>query len=167
LGPLPGHAERGERVVSGPKNPVTLRVDPNDPSRWTDRTTAPPLLSRMVIPLSIGLPIVAVLGLVAWSGRGSAARVWRDGPSVPAMVVGPAGQTPFAPRSSAVRCTPADSNDKRVFTVFLPAGAAPVAAGDVVWVVRPPDRREPAYAAAWFAREGDSVASQTAPAPPV
>ena len=166
-GQLPGHMERGERITTGPKHPVTLRVDPNDPSRWTDRTTPPPLLSRLVLPLSIGLPIVAALGLVALSGRGSASRIWRDGQAAPALVVGPAGQTPFAPRSSAVRCTPADSNDKRVFTVYLPAGAPAVAAGDVVWVVRPPDRPEPAYAAAWFAREGDSLTPPAAPAPPV
>jgi hypothetical protein len=158
-GQLPGHMERGQQVTTGPDHPITLRFDPEDPSRWTDRTAAPPLLSRLLIPLSIGVPIVAVLGLVAWSGRKSAQRVWRDGAAAPAMVVGPAGQTPFAPRARALRCTPADSTDKRVFTVYLPPGAAAsaAAAGDVVWVVRPADRPEPAYAVAWFAREGDAA----------
>jgi hypothetical protein len=151
-GQLPGHMERGEHVVTGPASPVPIRVDPNDPDRWTDRKTSPPLLARQLIPAAIGLPIVAVLGLLAFLKRGAAARVWRDGQAALALVVG-TGQSPFAPRSRALRCTAAESSDKRVFTVYLPAGAAPLTAGDAVWVVRPADRPEPAYAAGWFERD--------------
>jgi hypothetical protein len=66
------------------------------------------------------------------------------------------GQTPIAPRSKAVRCTPAESHDKRVFMVYLPACAAPAAPGDVIWVISPADKPEPVYSAGWFNRAGDA-----------
>lgn len=148
-GQLPEHMNLGQHVVTGPDHPITLHVDPADPDNWTDRTTSPPLLRRMIAGVSVGLPIIAVLLLLALLKRRGVLNVWRTGPASGALVVS-TGQTPLAPRSRVVRCTPADSTDKRVFTVYLPARAGVPARGDVVWVVRPPERPEPAYAVAWF-----------------
>ena len=160
-GQLPEHIEQGKHVVTGPMNPVTLHVDPNDPTRWTDRTASPPFFSRQMIGVAIGAPIAVLLMLVALIKRRGVLGVWRDGRPAPALVIG-TGQTPVAPRSRAVRCTPADSTDKRVFTVYLPAGAAPVAPGDVLWVVRPAEKPEPCYAAGWFERDGATTTTQPA-----
>ena len=155
-GQLDEHMERGQHVTTddpaNPRHPVTLHIDPDDPERWTDRTTSPPLLKRVLVGMSIGLPIVALLALLAWLARRRAAEVWRSGAASTALVLS-AGQTPVAPRARAVRCTPADSHDKRVFLVYLPAGVAPVAPGDVLWVVHPANKPDPVYSAAWFHRE--------------
>ena len=56
-------------------------------------------------------------------------------------------------RARAVRCTPEDSHDKRVFMVDLPAGARRVEPGDVLWVVHPADKPDPVFSAAWFDRD--------------
>jgi hypothetical protein len=151
-GQMPGHIDRGEPVITGPQDPVTLRVDPDDPDHWTDRTNSPPLTGRQFIGAAVGLPVVAVLTLLAMVRRRAMLDVWRNGPASPALVLG-TGQTPVAPRSRAVRCTAADSTDKRVFTVYVPAErAGHVAQGDALWVIHPPAKPQPAYAAAWFER---------------
>lgn len=151
MGQLPEHIERGEHIVTGPEKPVTLHVDPNDPTQWTDRTTSPPFLSRQMIGVAIGAPIAIVLIVAAVLKRRGVLRVWRDGQAAPALVVG-TSQTPVAPRCRVVRCTPADSADKRVFTVYLPAEARHISSGDFVWVVHRNGKPEPCYAAAWFDR---------------
>jgi hypothetical protein len=154
-GVLAEHRERGSSITTGPKHPVALRVDPADPQRWTDRTVMPALAARQFIGALIGAPVAALLALLAVLKRRATTAVWRSGPAGPALVLG-VGQTPVAPRSRSVRCTAADSNDKRVFTVYLPAGAAPVEGGDLLWVVRPAGRSSPVYAAGWFLRDGDA-----------
>jgi hypothetical protein len=152
IGQLVEHMETVPTITTGPEHPVTLRVDPENPEeRWTDRTTTPPFFSRRLIGLAIALPVMALLILVAVLKRRGVLNVWRNGPASAALVVD-TRQTPIAPRSQAVRCTSADSGDKRVFTVYLPAGTAKAVAGDTVWVIRPPQRSEPAYAVAWFDR---------------
>jgi hypothetical protein len=150
-GQLPEFIEQKRNVIVG--QTVTLHVDPDDPGNWTSRTRPAPLLSRQLIGVSVGLPVVAVLGALAVLKQRRLAEVFRNGPAASAMVVG-TGQSAVAPRAKAIRCTPAESNDKRVFTVYLPAGAGPVAPGDVLTVIRPSQRPEPAYAVAWFARGG-------------
>jgi hypothetical protein len=154
-GVLPEHMERG--IAIPVTQTVMIRVDPVDPDRWTDRT-APPPLTRQAVALAVALPLVGGLALVGAVQRRRAAGAWGDGPASAALVLD-ARQTPVAPRSRAVRCAPADSADNRVFTVFLPPGSAAVARGDVLWVVRPPGRPQPAYAVEWFARESGRVGS--------
>jgi hypothetical protein len=156
---LPENIERGIFVVTGSK--IVVHVDPDDPDNWTARTAAPPLASRQLIGVAIAAPIVGVLGLVALFKRRGVLKVWRNGRASAALMVG-SSQTPVAPRASGVRCTLADSTDNRVFTVYLPPGAAKPAVGDVVWVIHPGGKLDPAYAAAWFVREKASVKS---PAP--
>jgi len=58
-------------------------------------------------------------------------------------------QTPLAPRSRLVRCTPVDPNSKFVLTVYLPPRAAHVQAGDVIWALMPDAASNRAVAAAW------------------
>ncbi len=155
-GQLVEHMENAPHITTGPAHPVMLQVDPDNPEeRWTDRTTTPPFFSRRLIGVAIASPVMAVLALVAVFKRRGVLSVWRDGRAAEGLVVD-TRQTPVAPTAQVVRCTPADSGDKRVFTVYLPAGAAKVAAGDVVSVVRPASKPEPAYAAAWFDRAAAS-----------
>jgi hypothetical protein len=152
---LAEHMERGEHIITGPNHPVKIRVDPNDPEKWTDRTEPPPFFSRKLIGVVIGTPIVLLLLVAALVKHRGVLDVWRNGRATQALVLG-TGQTPVAPRSRAARCTAIGGsgadNDKRVFTVYLPARAGRVENGDVLWVVRPANKPEPAYAAAWFER---------------
>ena len=150
-GQLPEFIEQKKNVIVG--ETVTLHVDPDDPGRWTSRTKPAPLLSRQLIGVAVGLPVVLVLTALALLKQRGVSEVYRSGRTSGAMVVG-LGQSAVAPRAKALRCTPVEGNDKRVFTVYLPAGTAPVAPGDVVSVLRPAESPEPAYAVAWFAREG-------------
>ena len=149
-GQLPEFMEQKKNVVVG--ETVTLHVDPDDPAKWTSRTKPAPLLSRQLIGVSVGLPVVLVLIVLAVLKQRRVVEIYRNGRASNALVVG-LGQSAVAPRAKALRCTPVETNDKRVFNVYLPAGAAPVTPGDVVSVLRPADKPEPAYAVAWFARE--------------
>lgn len=143
-----GHIDAKQNVVVG--NTVAIHVDPDDPSVWTSRTTPAPLFSRQLIAFSVGAPLLAILVALAFVRRRSFLAVYRDGRVAGAIVVG-LGQSPFAPRSRAVRCTLAESNDKRVFTVYLPPGMMPTP-GESIRVVRPAAQLEPAMAVGWFVR---------------
>jgi hypothetical protein len=148
------NVEENKPVVTGSK--VTLHVDPDDPERWTARTHAAPLGGRQLIGVAVGAPIVAGVALVAILKRRRMFDVWANGQAMRAQVLG-TGTSPVAPQSRSLRCTLADSRDKRVFTVFVPGGAV----GDEVWVVRDPNKVEPTLAAAWFERGDSRGASAT------
>jgi hypothetical protein len=148
---LAEHMERGEHIITG--RPFPVRVDPTDPEKWTDRTEPPPFFSRKLIGVMIGTPIVLLLLVAAFVKHRGVLEVWRNGRATQAVVLG-TGQTPVAPRARAARCTAISggADDKRVFTVYLPVGAGRIENGDVLWVIRPANKPEPAYAAAWFER---------------
>lgn len=143
-----GHIDSKQNVVVG--KTVAIHVDPEDPSVWTSRTRPAPLISNQLIALSVGLPLLLILLAFAFLKRKALADVYGGGRIGSAIVVG-LGQSPFAPRARAVRCTAADSNDKRVFTVYLPPGDAP-APGESIWIIRPGAQLEPAIALGWVDR---------------
>ena len=147
-GVLPEHMERGIGIPV--TQTVTIRVDPNDPDLWTDRTT-PPSARRQLVTAAVALPLVGVLVAVGVAKRQRALRAWRDGAASTALVL-ETRNTPVAPRSRAVRCTPADSSDNSVFRVYLPPGAPPAARGDALWIVRQHPRSSSAYSVGWFDR---------------
>jgi hypothetical protein len=63
--------------------------------------------------------------------------VWRDGQAAVARVIGQR-HTAIAPRSRVVRFALQDSDDRRVFTTLHPSKDLP-AAGELMWVVYPPN----------------------------
>ena len=91
---------------------------------------------------------MSIVFLVAFIKRSRLARLWKSGEAVPAIALD-SRQVALAPRSRAVRLTPADSDDRRVYTVFVPS-ASPVSEGDRFWLLVPPDGRGPVAAASWF-----------------
>jgi hypothetical protein len=58
------------------------------------------------------------------------------------------GHTALAPRAWSVRATPADEQDRRVFTVFVPP-ETDVSRGAPVWLLMPTSGG-PVLAARWF-----------------
>ena len=126
---------------------LAIRVDPSDPTLWTDRTAATPLGHALFVGLLL-LPIVPALAAVAAVRRRAVARAWQLGPAAVA-VVSDRRQTPVAPLSYAVRCSLRDGGDRRLFTVYVPRGGRPPAKGDDLWLVLPIGRGRP-VAATWF-----------------
>lgn len=100
---------------------IPIRVDPNDPGRWTWRVEPVPL-GHAVIGAIIAFPVAIILLLASLWQRSRILRTWRDGSAVEATVLA-ARHTALAPRAWSIRCTSVDSADKRVFTVFAPPEA--------------------------------------------
>ena len=89
------------------KSTVPIRVDPENPDRWTYRKEPPGLMADLLgAALALALAPLALLTSVAL--RRGVLRTWRDGEAAEAVVVARHG-TALAPRARAVRCAPTDS----------------------------------------------------------
>ena len=131
------------------RSKVPIRVDPADPDLWTARA-APASLVQELTGAIVVLPVFVALAVVSLLQHARLRRVWREGESARAIVV-ESRQTALAPRSRLVRCTPADSGDRRVVEVYVPAGAAAaLQPGEEMWLLFPPGGRGRPVAAAWF-----------------
>lgn len=121
-----------QRELLGPGMVVTLYVDPNDPSRFTDRTEVAWRDDLFVLLLIA--PVVALMLLVAIIRRAMALRTWRQGEAMAAVVV-ETRQAAAAPMSRLVRYTLRDVKDNRVFSTFIPTRAGMLQPGEEFWVV--------------------------------
>ncbi|HSZ59285.1 MAG TPA: DUF3592 domain-containing protein [Tepidisphaeraceae bacterium] len=126
--------------------PITIRVDANDPARWTPRQSPAPLGQELIGGM-IALPVGILIGLLSlWLYRRTM-RTWRNGQAVAGLVLS-ARHTALAPRAWSVRATPADEQDKRVITVFVPPDTD-VARGTPIWLLLPASGG-PILASRWF-----------------
>ena len=114
---------------------IPVRIDPNNPTVWTDRTRPLPWIAEFTIVVLL-LPLLALLLLVMFVRRQQVLNVWRRG-EVAAAVVVDHKQSAIAPLSRVIRFTLADGSDRRVWSTLHPAKAAP-AAGETMWVIYPP-----------------------------
>ena len=121
-----------QREPLGPGKVVTLYVDPNDPSQFTDRTEVAWRDDLFVLMLIA--PVITVLVLVALVKRTMALRAWRDGEAMAAVVV-ETKQSASAPLSRLVRYTLRDVRDNRVFSTVVPTRVGTLNQGDTFWVV--------------------------------
>jgi hypothetical protein len=142
-GMLEGHTAR---VSTG--EAIQIRIDPNDPSRWTDLSEPRPLIGNLIGPMLL-LPIVPVALLVAWLKRRRLIYSWKNGPAE-AAVVGARHQTALAPMAHVVKCSFRDREDKRLFVIYLPRHFSAHKTGDVIWLLASPHKNGPAIAAAWL-----------------
>ena len=126
---------------------IPIRVDPADPTVWTDQTESAPLVRSLFVGLAV-FPLVPVLLAVAVVRRAAVARTVRLGRAAVA-VVADRRQTPIAPLSYAVRCALPDGADRRLRTVYVPHVGRSLAKGDEIWLLLPIGRGRP-VAAAWF-----------------
>jgi hypothetical protein len=127
---------------------IQIRVDPSDPTRWTDFTESKALGGNMIGPLLI-IPIVPLALLLAWLKRRRLLVAWTNGPAEPA-VVAERHQTALAPMAHVVKCSFQNREDKRLFVVYLPKRFSELGAGDVVWLLASPQKKGPAIAWAWL-----------------
>jgi len=124
---------------------IPIRVDPNDPTKWTPRDSPAPLAPELIggeITLGIGAAVV-LLGV--WL-RSRVLRTWRNAKAVTAVVLD-ARHTALSPSAWAVRCSPVDESDTRVFEVFF-RPKADVSDGTVIWILLPAGGRP--LASGWF-----------------
>ena len=131
------------------KSTLPIFVDPQDPGHWTGRQAPVPIMAALasaVAVLGAGLLVLVVGAFV----RRPVLRTWRLGRTAGAVVLNK-HQAALAPRSWALRCTLADGEDKRVFTVYVP-GRVTCEPGQALWVIAPPvgAARGRPLAAAWF-----------------
>jgi hypothetical protein len=135
-----------EYIVVGQTIPI--RVDPNDPSKWTASNEPPSLGSALLVGLMF-LPLVPILLLVALLKRKRVMHTWQTGEATLGVVV-ERSQSPIAPLSYTVRCSLRDRRDKRIFTVFVPRVGASLQKNDLLWLILPAGKHPSPVAAMWF-----------------
>jgi len=133
--------------VTGQK--INIRIDPDDPQRWTDLAEPRPLAGYLIGP-ALMVAIVPITLVTAWMIRRRFARTWAGG-AVQAAVVVDRLQSAMAPMAQTIRCRFRDKPERRLLVVYLPRSFAKVQRGDVVWVLVPARTLRPALAAGWVA----------------
>jgi hypothetical protein len=150
----------GDEVVTGSLNyetdhdfvvngqTVQLHVNPNDPSEWTDRTTAEPIARRLIAG-AVVIPAALATGFAALFGHRRMLRIWREGQSS-AYSVYDTRHSALAPLSHAVRCVSAQGQGDDLVTVYLPTKLPRPNAGDVLWLIQLAGKPSAAIAAQAF-----------------
>jgi hypothetical protein len=116
---------------------LPIRVDPSNPTAWTDRSEPLPWYAEFTIVLFL-LPLLVVLVLLALIRRYQVMSIWRKG-EVAAGVVVDLKHTAVAPFSRIVRFTLADGRDRRVWSTLHPARNVP-GPGETLWLVFPSNK---------------------------
>jgi len=127
---------------------VGLRVDPNDTSVWTDRTTPEPLGHRLIAG-SIIIPAALITAAAALLLRRRLQRVWRNADAVLYSVV-EVRYSALAPLSHTVRSVVATGRDPTIVTVYLPARFPRPQPGEYLWLIRRSGNAKSAIAACAF-----------------
>ncbi len=135
-----------ERVQIG--KPFPIRVDPNNPERWTEQTEPRAWLHELAAA-GLLVPLLVLVILVAWLRRMQMLRTWRDAPLMHATVVA-SSNTPGAPRSRIVLFTLTDAAEKRVWKMLLPVRAGIPRAGEGMWLICPEANPSRAVAASVY-----------------
>jgi hypothetical protein len=138
-GGIEGNIRIGEKIE--------VRVDPNDPRRWTDRLTPKPWMAELTILYGLA-PLVVLLGGLVLLARLRVLSVWKNGQETLGTVID-AKQSSIAPMSKVVRFV-LDGQDKRVYSVLCPAGEVPDP-GDPIELLAPANNPNRAIVARLYA----------------
>ncbi len=124
------HRKRGSVVAL--KQVLKIRVDPNDPAVWTERTEPPPLMQSLTVPLML-VPVVLLSFLATWWQRSRVNKVLKTGTPTTATVAS-IRQSPLAPLSKQIGLA-LTGGDRTIRQAYWPARNGPVAKGDTVDVI--------------------------------
>jgi hypothetical protein len=127
---------------------VQIRVDPNDPTDWTDREQPEPLARRLIAGAVIVLAAL-VTALAALLLHWRVVRVWREGQAFLYTVVD-TRYSALAPLSPAARCVDNTGRDSTIITVHLPMRLPRPQPGEVLWLIHPEGKPTAAIAASAF-----------------
>lgn len=111
---------------------ITIRYDPNLPTRWTDRTI-PPAIGPALITFYLLVPVALLAGAAGYWQRSRMLATWRTGKLTPAAVLS-ASTSPIAPGYAHLVVAPTGSRDGSL-TVYVPRSRANPVRGDVVWII--------------------------------
>jgi hypothetical protein len=114
---------------------LEIRVDPDDPNRWTDRTEPRPWSAELTVVYGLA-PLLVVLSFLVLVARVRVLSAYRHGQETSGTVID-AKHSSIAPMSRVVRFVLNDSDDKRVYSTLCPAGAVP-APGEPIGLIVPP-----------------------------
>jgi hypothetical protein len=142
-GPL---AERKGLLMDG--QTIAIRIDPENPRTWTNRTEPPAYSSKLFAPLLLSPPLLIALiaGGISWK---RILGLWVKGEARQAAVV-VTKQTPLAPLSQVARCALVDGGDKRLIDVYVPHRMGKVVKGERIWLVTQVGNPQRAVLAAVF-----------------
>lgn len=112
---------------------IEVRIDPSDPTRWTNRIERAVLVEKLVgaMLLVVAGVVCGVIGLIE---RLRYASVWKNGEMTLARVV-EHRTLAIAPRSVAVRCLIRVGRTDHLLNVYVPQAQATPAAGETVSLV--------------------------------
>jgi hypothetical protein len=121
---------------------ITLRMDPNNPDRWTEETR-PKSWAQELTAVGLLLPILFVAAIVTVIQRRVVLRTWSQGQLQRAVVV-ETRHSAIAPASRIVRYTlESDSPDAnaatgRIWQTLMPVSAGIPQPGEPLWVIVSP-----------------------------
>jgi hypothetical protein len=114
-----------------------IKVDPNDPTRWTEETQPKPWSQELTV-VGFLLPVLVLLAIIVMWKRRGVLKTWASGELVAGSVV-ETRHTAVAPLSRVVRFTLSDSDDRRIWSTLMPAGAGIPDQGETIWLIVPPN----------------------------
>ncbi|MGD0461432.1 MAG: DUF3592 domain-containing protein [Tepidisphaeraceae bacterium] len=126
-----GILSSNEYVTDGQS--AVLRVDPNDPTVWTDRHRPEPLEQR-IIAGAVVIPAALITLAAALMLRRRLLAIWRDAEAVLFSVVD-TRHSALAPLSHTLRCVSATGRDPTIVTVYLPTRFPRPQTGEVLWLI--------------------------------
>jgi hypothetical protein len=118
---------------------VTIRIDPNDPTKWTYRTEIPPISHALLEPGMMATFAAAAL-LASFVLRSRVLSIWKSGIAEQYEVETVGGPTALAPASRSVRFRSLHGRDQRLISISIPQRLARLKPGDVLWMIHPPGR---------------------------
>ncbi len=114
------------------KEEIEVRIDSADPTVWTARTEALPLLQPLTVPL-IMLPIVLLSLIATWWQRSRVMRVLATGTRKSATVAS-IRQSPLAPMSKQIGLS-IEGTDRTVRQAYWPTRNGPISKGQMIQVI--------------------------------
>lgn len=129
-------------------DPLPIRVDPQNPARWTEDRPPRSFFASIGIAAAL-LPLVILLFLLAWMKRRSVLAVWRNGEATQAAVLGQKASA-LAPRSQLLSISLANDPENRVVSLLHPRKVGELSKGDSIVVVAPPGKPQKAVEASLY-----------------
>ncbi|HEY7086580.1 MAG TPA: hypothetical protein VH518_00745 [Tepidisphaeraceae bacterium] len=135
-----------------PGTDIKIKIDPDDPDRWTEQTQPLPWASELTAPGML-IPLALALAIVTFIRRASVLNIWKNAPLAAATVVG-TQQTALAPFSRVVRFTLREGEDRRIWNVLLPVRRRGIPQpGETIWLAHPPSNPARAIVAELYVDE--------------
>ncbi len=111
----------GAQYVS--QTPFDIRIDPENPTIWTNRTNVPPMVEKMM-GVGIMLAVAIVCAAVTLLLRMRLIALWVNGDLVNARIIRQ-GQSALAPNSTVLSCAVRVGKSERPVIVYVPQSRVP------------------------------------------